>query len=163
PDLGGVIILLSICVVMILLSGVPFKISLSTLGIAGVAYSVFILFIQLVGTIPFVPSYMLNRFTAYLDPFGDVQNTSFQLVNSFYALARGRLFGVGIGESIQKSGYLPESFTDFIIPIMGEEIGLVGVVFILAIFFYLVYVIFRTSLRMTDSFGQLVYIGIAAM
>lgn len=163
PDLGGVIILLSICVVMILLSGVPFKISLSTFGIAGVAYSVFLLFIQLVGTIPFIPSYMLNRFTAYLDPFGDVQNSSFQLVNSFYALARGGLFGVGIGESIQKSGYLPESYTDFIIPIMGEEIGLVGVVFILAIFFYFVYVIFRTSLQVTDSFGQLVYIGIAAM
>lgn len=106
---------------------------------------------------------MLNRFTAYLDPFGDVQNSSFQLVNSFYALARGGLFGVGIGESIQKSGYLPESYTDFIIPIMGEEIGLVGVIFILAIFFYFVYVIFRTSLQVTDSFGQLVYIGIAAM
>lgn len=163
PDLGGVIILLSICVIMVLLSGVPFKISLATFGLAGAVYAVFIAFINLVGSIPFVPTYMLERFTAYLDPFGDMQNSSFQLVNSFYALARGGLFGVGIGESIQKSGYLPESYTDFIIPIMGEEIGLIGVLIILAIFFYLVYYIFRMSLRIRDSFGQLVCIGIASM
>lgn len=163
PDLGGTIILGAICLVMFLLSGIPFKLGLTSLGIVGVVYGLFLAVMKWVGDIPFMPSYMVERFSAFLDPFGDIQKSSFQLVNSFYALARGGLFGVGIGESIQKSGYLPESYTDFIIPIMGEELGLAGVLVVLSIFFFMVYHIYKVSLKIKDSFGQLVCIGIATM
>ena len=163
PDLGGTIILGAICLVMFLLSGVPFKLGLTSLGVVGVVYSLFLAAMKWLGNIPFMPTYMVERFSAFLDPFGDVQKSSFQLVNSFYALSRGGLFGVGIGESVQKSGYLPESYTDFIIPIVGEELGLAGVLVVLSIFFYMVYHIYKISLKIKDSFGQLVCIGVATM
>lgn len=163
PDLGGTIILAAIALTMFLLSGIPFKIGITFLGAVGVLYSFLLVVMKWLGNIPFMPSYMVERFTAFLDPFGDVQKSSFQLVNSFYALARGGLFGVGIGESVQKSGYLPESYTDFIVPIMGEELGLLRVLLILSIFFYLVYHIYKVSLKISDSFGQLVCVGIATL
>ncbi|AQS52907.1 Putative lipid II flippase FtsW [Jeotgalibaca dankookensis] len=163
PDMGGVIIISGICLVMILVSGLPLRYSLGAIGIITGIYLVFILFVKWQGTLPFLPAYMVERFTAFLDPFGDTKASSFQLVNSFYALARGGLFGVGIGHSVQKTGYLPESYTDFIIPIMAEELGLIRVIIILMLFFYIIYRIFKISLKVKDSFGQLVTIGIGTM
>lgn len=163
PDMGGVIIIGSVCLVMFLLSGIPFKFGIWAIGLAGAGYGAIIGIFSLFDDIPLIPSYMADRFYAFIDPFHDVQNSSFQLVNSFYALARGGMFGVGLGESVQKSGYLPESYTDFIIPIMAEELGLVGVIVVLSIFFYLVYRIYRISLSVSSPFGQLVCIGIATL
>lgn len=163
PDMGTVIIVVFICLIMLFLSGLSFRYGLISLGGMGIVYSLFVGVFKLWGNIPFLPAYMVQRFTAFLDPFSDVQKSSYQLVNSFYALSRGGLFGVGIGESVQKTGYLPESYTDFIIPIMGEELGLFFVLGTLAVFFYLVYRIFRMSMRIRDPFGQLVCIGVASM
>ncbi|MDE1549598.1 FtsW/RodA/SpoVE family cell cycle protein [Jeotgalibaca caeni] len=163
PDMGGVIIIGGICFVMFLLSGIRFQYGLLAISGVGIFYTLFIGIMKLFGNLPFMPTYMAERFTAFLDPFQDMQDSSFQLVNSFYALARGGMFGVGLGESVQKSGYLPESHTDFIISITAEELGLVGVVVVLTLFFYLVYRIYRISLRVKDSYSQLVCIGIATM
>lgn len=163
PDMGGVIIIGSVCFVMFLLSGVPFKFGLISIAGAGGIYGLFIGVVKIFGTIPFLPSYMVNRFTAFLEPFRDAQDSSFQLVNSFYALARGGMFGVGLGESVQKSGFLPESHTDFIISIMAEELGLLVMVVMLTIFFFMVYRIYRISLKVQDPFGQLVCIGVATL
>ncbi|MFZ2377991.1 MAG: FtsW/RodA/SpoVE family cell cycle protein, partial [Trichococcus flocculiformis] len=90
-------------------------------------------------------------------------DSGYQVVNSYYALSRGGLFGVGIGESIQKSGYLPEPHTDFILSIVGEELGLVGVAFVLVLFFYMVYRIFKNAIKIKDPFAQLVCTGIGTM
>lgn len=163
PDMGGVIIIGGICFVMFLLSGIRFQYGLLAISGVGIFYTLFVGIMKLFGNLPFMPTYMAERFTAFLDPFQDMQDSSFQLVNSFYALARGGMFGVGLGESVQKSGYLPESHTDFIISITAEELGLVGVVVVLTLFFYLVYRIYRISLRVKDSYSQLVCIGIATM
>lgn len=163
PDMGTVIIVGFICFIMLFLSGLSFQYGLLSLGGMGLFYFLIVGVFKLWGNIPFLPTYMVQRFTAFLDPFSDVQKSSYQLVNSFYALSRGGLFGVGIGESVQKTGYLPESHTDFIIPIMGEELGLFFVIAVLAIFFFLVYRIFRMSMKIRDPFGQLVCIGVASM
>lgn len=163
PDMGGVIIIGTICLTMLIMSGLPFWFGLVVLGLGFGFYMAFVGLIKWQGGLPFVPAYMLDRFTSFLDPFADARNSSFQLVNSFYALARGGLFGVGIGESVQKTGYLPESYTDFIIPIMAEELGLLRVLAVLGIFFYMVLRIFKISLKMKDSFGQLVCIGIGTL
>ncbi|WP_373738599.1 FtsW/RodA/SpoVE family cell cycle protein, partial [Jeotgalibaca porci] len=156
PDMGGVIIIGAICVTMLLMSGLPFWMGLSAIAAVLAFYFAFIGLVKWQGGLPLVPAYMMDRFTAFLDPFEDVRNSSFQLVNSFYALARGGLFGVGIGESVQKTGYLPESYTDFIIPIMAEELGLFRVLAVLATFFYMIFRMYRISLSIKDSFGQLV-------
>ena len=86
-----------------------------------------------------------------------------QLVNSYYALSRGGIFGVGIGQSVQKTGYLPEPYTDFIFSIMGEELGLIGVLVILSLFVFLVLRIYLIAIRTKDPFGSLLCIGIATM
>lgn len=163
PDMGGVIIIGAICVTMLLMSGLPFWMGLSAIAAVLVFYFAFIGLVKWQGGLPLVPAYMMDRFTAFLDPFEDVRNSSFQLVNSFYALARGGLFGVGIGESVQKTGYLPESYTDFIIPIMAEELGLFRVLAVLATFFYMIFRMYRISLSIKDSFGQLVCIGMSTL
>lgn len=163
PDMGGVIIIGAICVTMLLMSGLPFWMGLSAIAAVLAFYFAFIGLVKWQGGLPLVPAYMMNRFTAFLDPFEDVRNSSFQLVNSFYALARGGVFGVGIGESVQKTGYLPESYTDFIIPIMAEELGLIRVLAVLATFFYMIFRMYRISLSIKDSFGQLVCIGMSTL
>lgn len=163
PDMGGVIIIGAICVTMLLMSGLPFWMGLSAIAAVLAFYFAFIGLVKWQGGLPLVPAYMMDRFTAFLDPFEDVRNSSFQLVNSFYALARGGLFGVGIGESVQKTGYLPESYTDFIIPIMAEELGLFRVLSVLATFFYMIFRMYRISLSIKDSFGQLVCIGMSTL
>ena len=163
PDMGGVIIIGAICVTMLLMSGLPFWMGLSAIAAVLAFYFAFIGLVKWQGGLPLVPAYMMDRFTAFLDPFEDVRNSSFQLVNSFYALARGGLFGVGIGESVQKTGYLPESYTDFIIPIMAEELGLFRVLVVLATFFYMIFRMYRISLSIKDSFGQLVCIGMSTL
>lgn len=163
PDMGGVIIIGAICVTMLLMSGLPFWMGLSAIAAVLAFYFAFIGLVKWQGGLPLVPAYMMDRFTAFLDPFEDVRNSSFQLVNSFYALARGGFFGVGIGESVQKTGYLPESYTDFIIPIMAEELGLFRVLAVLATFFYMIFRMYRISLSIKDSFGQLVCIGMSTL
>lgn len=163
PDMGGAIIVALIGLLMFLHSGISIKISIGLLSVLGFLYAAFIGTVRIFGSIPFLPEYQVQRFTAFLDPFADVKDSSFQLVNSFYALARGGTFGVGLGESVQKSGYLPESYTDFIISIIGEELGLLGIMLVLTVFFYMVYRIYRSSMKIRDCFGQMVCIGIASM
>nr|WP_319219020.1 putative lipid II flippase FtsW [uncultured Trichococcus sp.] len=164
PDLGGAAIIAFICLVMFLHSGIKVKYGIVTFGAIGVAYGLIIVMVKTFGSsIPFFQSYQMERITSFIDPFADIQDSGYQVVNSYYALSRGGIFGVGIGESIQKSGYLPEPHTDFILSIVGEELGLVGVVFVLVLFFYMVYRIFKNAIKIKDPFAQLVCIGIGTM
>ena len=164
PDLGGAAIIAFICLVLFLHSGVKVKYGVMIFGAIGVIYGLIIVMVKTFGSsIPFFHSYQMERITSFIDPFADIQDSGYQVVNSYYALSRGGLFGVGIGESIQKSGYLPEPHTDFILSIIGEELGLVGVAFVLVLFFYMVYRIFKDAIKIKDPFAQLVCIGIGTM
>ena len=82
--------------------------------------------------------YRLRRITSFLDPWADEYGSGFQLIQALIAVGRGELFGVGIGASIQKLFYLPEAHTDFIFAVLAEELGLLGVIFVLALFLLLV-------------------------
>ena len=164
PDLGGAAIIAFICLVLFLHSGVKVKYGVMIFGAIGAIYGLIIVVVKTFGSsIPFFQSYQMERITSFIDPFADIQDSGYQVVNSYYALSRGGLFGVGIGESIQKSGYLPEPHTDFILSIVGEELGLVGVAFVLVLFFYMVYRIFKDAIKIKDPFAQLVCIGIGTM
>jgi cell division protein FtsW len=77
--------------------------------------------------------YRIQRFIAFMNPFGNANGSGSQLVNSYYAISNGGIFGVGLGNSVQKMGYLPEPNTDFIMAITSEELGLVGVTIILGL------------------------------
>ena len=97
----------------------------------------------------------VRRFTAFLDPAADPQGTGFQAMHSFSALSTGGWFGVGVGASREKWGSLPEAQTDFIFAIIGEELGLIGSLAVLALFGLIGYAGVRIALRAQDSFVRL--------
>ncbi len=105
-------------------------------------------------------SYRSSRLHSFLDPFKDPLNTGFQSVQSLYALGSGGLGGVGLGNSIQKFQWLPEAHTDFIFAIIGEELGLIGCLSVIAAFLLLGWRGVRASMRAPDAFGALLAGGI---
>lgn len=164
PDAGSAIIILAIGAVMIFASGVSWKIGIAFAGAGGaLIYGLLELIKRYGDSLFFLQEYQYNRFLAFWDPFALSQSTGMQLVNSYYALSRGGLLGVGIGESVQKTGYLPEPYTDFIMAILGEELGLAGILIVLGLFFFLICRIYLIGIRSKDAFGSLICIGVATM
>jgi len=125
----------------------------------------------LVGAVVAVPTLMLfvyssayrrDRFTAFLHPWNDPQGTGYHIIQSLYALGSGGWFGLGLGESRQKFGYLPEQYTDFIYAIIGEELGFIGAAVVLALFLALLYRGVRIAMNADDRFGFYLAVGLAA-
>ena len=104
--------------------------------------------------------YRLKRLTAFLDPWSNAQDEGFQLVQSLYSLGSGGLFGVGLFESRQKYLFLPFAESDFIFSIIGEELGLIGCLMIIAVFFVLIYYGFKVAKNASNRFGSLLASGI---
>lgn len=135
PDFGAVVIIACCLASMIFVAGLPKRQFLVILGLMVVG-----------GTIGvFTASYRQSRILSFLDPFDDLQNTDYQLGRSIAAFGRGEFFGMGYGESIQKLSHLPEAHTDFLLAITGEELGFVGVAFILILQIVLVATIMKIS------------------
>ncbi|HKC18312.1 MAG TPA: putative lipid II flippase FtsW [Candidatus Dormibacteraeota bacterium] len=98
--------------------------------------------------------YRMGRLTAFKNPFADPLGAGFQATQSIYGLASGGIFGVGIGHSIEKYGWLPEAHTDFIFAIVGEETGLIGTTLVMLGFLAFGIRGYRASLRSPDRFGM---------
>lgn len=107
--------------------------------------------------------YRLKRVLAFVDPFKDPQGAGFQLVQSFIALGSGGLTGIGLGESRQKLSFLPESHTDFIFSLVGEELGFIGVLVIVCIFLFLFIRGISTANRTRDTFAYYLASGLSMM
>jgi cell division protein FtsW len=127
PDLGSAAVLTAIVGGMVWLAGAAWR-HVTVLGM--LALPVF-------GFAAMEP-YRLRRIVSFMDPWADPFASGFQLVQALIAVGRGEVAGVGLGASIQKLYYLPEAHTDFIFAVLAEELGLIGVVFILALFMLLV-------------------------
>ena len=106
--------------------------------------------------------YRRERFLSFLHPWADAQNTGYHLIQALIALGSGGLFGVGLGASRQKWGCVPNAHTDFIFAILGEELGLIAAVLVLAAFGLLIYAGLRVAARAPDTFGRLLAAGIVA-
>jgi len=104
-------------------------------------------------------AYKRARIFAFVDPWKDPQNTGFHIVQSLLALGSGGIFGLGLGASRQKFFYLPEQYTDFIFAILGEELGMIGAVTVLALFVLFAYRAVRIALAAPDRFGMLLALG----
>jgi cell division protein FtsW len=104
--------------------------------------------------------YRRVRFFSFLHPWADPQNTGYQVVQSLIALGSGHLFGVGLGASRQKWMYMPNAHTDFIFAILGEELGLIGEIVVLALFGAFVYAGIRIAMRAPDAYGRMLAAGI---
>jgi len=107
--------------------------------------------------------YWFERFTSFLDPFADPLDTGYQVVQSLLALGSGGLFGLGLGKGLQKNLYLPEPQNDFILAIIGEELGYVGCILLLAVYLVLVWRGIHVALNAPDLFGTLLASGITIM
>lgn len=123
PDFGSVVIIAGCIAAMIFVGGLPIRQFLIIFGAMTVMGIVAIL----------TASYRLKRVLSFMDPFDDLQDTDYQLGRSLVAFGRGEFSGVGYGESVQKLSHLPEAHTDFLLAITGEELGFVGVAFLLCL------------------------------
>jgi cell division protein FtsW len=106
--------------------------------------------------------YERARILAFLNPWRDPRNTGFHIIQSLLALGSGGLVGVGLGTSRAKF-YLPEEYTDFIYSVLGEELGLIGALFVVALFMALAYRAVRIALGAPDRFGFFLAVGCTAM
>ncbi|AQW20534.1 cell division protein FtsW [Lentilactobacillus curieae] len=164
PDSGGAAINFIIFFILLITSGMPFKRAMISLGglIALIIVGVRFVLIPLSHTSLAEHSYQIQRIVAFTDPFSHAQGAGQQLVNSYYAISNGGLLGVGLGNSIQKTGYLPEPNTDFIMSVLTEELGVITA---LAIMGLLTLIVARTVLigiRSDDTFQSLICYGVAA-
>jgi cell division protein FtsW len=107
--------------------------------------------------------YVYRRIIAFLDPWKDVQGMGFQIIQSCVALSSGGLWGVGLGDSKQKLFFLPAAHTDFILAILGEELGYIGVMVVILLFVLLIWRGVRIALRTEDPFGAYLAMGIITM
>jgi len=108
-------------------------------------------------------AYKRARIFAFIDPWKDPENTGFHIVQSLLALGSGGIFGVGLGVSRQKFFWLPEPYTDFIFSILGEELGLIGELVVIALFIIFAYRAIRIALGAHDRFGFLLAIGCTSL
>lgn len=111
----------------------------------------------------FGEDYRRARMLNFLNPWKDPAGDGYQLIQSFYALGAGGLTGLGLGQSRQKTLYMPEPHNDFIFSIIGEELGLIGCMFIIGLFIFFVIRGIRTAFKAPDSYGTLLAMGITSI
>ena len=167
PDLGNATILALTTIILITASGIGYRWFTSILGllVGGstlILYSIKLIGVERVSKIP-VFGYVAKRFSAFFNPFADLSDSGHQLANSYYAMSNGGWFGLGLGNSIEKQGYLPEAHTDFVFSIVIEELGFVGASLILAMLFFLILRIILVGIRARDPFNSMMAIGIGGM
>ena len=107
--------------------------------------------------------YRLKRITSFINPFADIRGDGWQVVQSLYSIGSGGLFGVGLGQSRQKHGFLPEPYTDFIFSVICEELGFFGALLVIALFVVLVVTGFKIALNAPDRFSSLLACGMVSL
>lgn len=150
PDLGTATSIIVACGTILICSGARLR-HLIFLAVAAFVF---------IAVFAFSEQYRMERLTSYKDPFADPSGSGYQLINSYISISQGGFSGLGLGNSIQKYGYLPEAHTDFIMAIVAEELGLKGVLIVFFFFFLILYKGVLISIRVEDPFGKMLAIGI---
>lgn len=153
PDFGATVVLAATAMGMTFLGGVRFWLFglLVAIGLGGL------------GLLAVSSPYRMERLTTFLNPWADPFNSGFQLTQALIAFGRGEWFGVGLGNSVQKLFYLPEAHTDFVMAVLAEELGLFGVLAVMALFALLVARLFavgRAAARANIPFGTHIAYGV---
>ncbi len=153
PDLGNCVTLVVLTFALLFLAGSRWL----HLGFVLAAA------LPLVAMAIYAAPYRLRRIIAFADPWQDPRGSGFQIIQSWLALGSGGLLGRGIGDSRQKLFYLPEAHTDFIFAIIGEELGFVGALAVIALFVVLIWRGLRIGLRAPEPFGAHLALGITVL
>jgi len=107
-----------------------------------------------------LPDYMVARFENTVNPFVNKYGSGYQLVNGLVAFVKGNWTGVGYGKSLQKYGYLPAAKTDFILAVIAEEFGFIGVLVVVVLYFMLMFQIFKHAYRSKDEKSRMILVGV---
>lgn len=153
PDLGSIVVIGLVFVCMMYLAGARLR-HLACLGLP--------MILGFLALIVFSPE-RWERMTTFLNPFQDREGAGYQLVQSLLALENGGILGVGLGQGKQKLLYLPEGHTDFVLALVGEELGLMGTLGLLGLFVILVFKGFRVAALAPDMFGRFLALGITLL
>lgn len=162
PDIGTAFIIWMIAMAIIACSGMGIK-NMVKLIILALFFLLLLSPLILLNADDIFNKERLSRLTAYSDPFQYEDGAGYQLVNSYIAIGSGGLKGLGLGESIQKYGYLPEPHTDFIMAVIAEELGIFGVLFVLVLLGYIVLKGLFIARKCQDPFGTLIAVGVSSM
>lgn len=158
PDIGGMAINVMIVAVLFLACDFRWSFGISVLLIIPIMCY---LLVEKAVESGLIHGYRMARFVAFLNPFGNASGSGSQLVNSYYAISNGGVFGSGLGNSVQKMGYLPEPNTDFIMSITSEELGLVGVSVILILLMIIICRMIQIGVRSNSMYEMLLCYGSA--
>ncbi len=151
-DFGNTLMLAAITMGILFAAGAPLRL----FAIMGGALLVGVLLLTVAAP------YRMERFTSWLDPGADRLGFGWQVTQGQYALGTGGFWGVGLGASREKWGSLPAASTDFIFPVIGEELGLIGTLTVLALFGILIFAIFRLARTTDDQFVRLASVGVGS-
>jgi cell division protein FtsW len=149
-DLGTSLVLIAVMLGLIWIVGAPTRLFVTMIVLVG----------SIAGYFVVTAAHRMERITSFMDPFTDPGDAGWQASHSFYALSSGGWWGVGIGNSTQKWGNLPEAHTDFIFAVIGEELGLIGSLTVLTLFLALAYAGLRIALRTSEPFIRYAASGI---
>ena len=152
PDLGTTILIGAAALAVLWVSPAParFVVMLATATVV------------LVTLLAFAADYRIDRITGFLDPWSNASTEGYQLIQGYYALGDGGIFGVGLGASRARWFYLPNAHTDFIFAIIGEETGLIGGLTVFGLFIVLAVAGWSVAARAPDRFGRMLAMGITA-
>ena len=153
PHKSATILIAAVCFIIAVVGGADLKYILPCIpvGVGGLAVLIF------------SSEYSRDRIIGFLDPFKDPTGTGWQVIQSLYAVGSGGLFGKGLGRSVQKALNIPEPHNDFIFAVICEELGFVGAMFVLFLFFMLLVRCVKIAMEAPDKLGSLISIGIAAL
>ncbi|MFZ9519173.1 MAG: putative lipid II flippase FtsW [Silvanigrellaceae bacterium] len=153
PDFGSSVILMVGILAVLFFTGIPKRFFFG--GI--------VMLLPVIAILAVAAPYRLRRLVSFLDPFADPLGSGFQVIQSFVAIASGGLFGKGLGGSQQKLFFLPEAHTDFILAVIGEEMGFVGLAIIIVIYAMLFYSILQILVAVTCKFSRMLTAGLMSM
>jgi len=153
PDMGTALVVCGSIGALLIAAGTPIRLIGTMFAcVAGLALA-----------LAAIAPYRMARLTAFIDPFSDAGDTGFQAVQALTAIGSGGLFGVGLGESVQKIFYLPEAHTDMILAIIGEELGLAGIVGVAGLYGLIGYAGLRTAKAARDRYSKLLAAGLTSL
>ncbi len=153
PDLGTSLVVMATTGAMLVVAGVPLRQLAAIAGGAGVLVLLYAL----------MEPYRVARLTSFMNPWADAGGSGFQAVQGQIALGSGGFFGLGPGQSVQKIFYLPEAHTDFILAVIGEELGVAGILGLLALYGMIAWAGLRAARRARDRYAKLVATGVTSL
>lgn len=153
PDFGTTVIVAALAAVMLFVAGLPMRLVLAMVSLLPAALI----------AVAIAEPYRVVRLTSFMDPLADMAGSGYQVVQGWIALGSGGLLGNGIAAGLAQRGFLPEAHTDFILAVVGEELGAVGLLVYMSVFMAFLYRGVRIATEAVDLFGRLVASALTAM